>query len=217
MNYLEYIDINNMELLYRNNCKKLSNYFSTLKFLYKSQKNEKNNLLIRKNNDELKIIKMLGWFLLKYFLITHEISRTRKKIIFMMYNKDSSRLDEIEFENILSNASNLWLDQSYFKIKLLKDYCDTLLSDPYMCSSICKESGMSREEYYEERDKALIVMVNSYEKYLKEYWESQKKTINKLHIPTRVNYSEQAKLSLENYNRSFDDDTLLNKEEDNNV
>ena len=60
-------------------------------------------------------------------------------------------------------------------------------------------------------------MEKSYEKYLEEYRKSQEKIINKLHIPARVNYSEQAKLSLENYNRSFDDDTLLNKEEDNNV
>lgn len=202
-----------MEELYKNNCHKFSNYFITLKFLYKSQRNDSKNLLVRKTTDEIKILKMLFWFLFRYFLITHEISKTRKKIVFMMFNRNSTRFNETEFEDILVDTSNLWLDRSYFKIKLLKDYCDKLLNNPYMCDAICMESKISSDEYYMQRERTLLIMETIYNKYLESYKNSQTKKIEELQIPTRKSISEQAEKSLENYNESFNNDTLLEKED----
>lgn len=205
-----------MEKIYKNNCHKISNYFSTLKFLYKSQKNDEKNLLERKMNNEIKILKMLFWLILKYFFIAHEISRIRKRILFMMFNESSSRFSEIEFEDILGDTSNLWLEQSYFKIKLLKDYCDKLFSDPHMCASICEKSNISRDEYYGQREEVLLIMEKVYNKYLKSYIRKQEEIIKRLQIPTRKPTTGQVEIIVENYKKNFNDDALLEKEEKNN-
>lgn len=91
----------------------------------------------------------VSWIIFRRIIISHELIKTRKKIIKMAFGKYSLPLNEKELENLFQDPSNWWLDLTPEKIKLVRWFCDALLGDDDFCKQICCESACSSDDYFQ--------------------------------------------------------------------
>lgn len=139
-----------IEKIYKQNTQHFSSWISTAKYLLRAGSGEEKHALLMKNEQgDFSMWRAVSWIIFRRIIISHELIKTRKKIIKMAFGKYSLPLNEKELENLFQDPSNWWLDLTPEKIKLVRWFCDALLGDDDFCKQICCESACSSDDYFQ--------------------------------------------------------------------
>lgn len=180
-------------------------FFETVKFIYSLKEDNDFKKIVSINSETIGInFAKLTWVFVKYFKIAKELITIRRKIAHSLFDKYSSNFNRDRIEDLVKNTSNVWLEAQPQKIKVLKDYCMVLLSDPYFRKDICSE-----EILIEEYEKIQNTFRTEIDKEIRIYLEMDNKIEQDKKYSLERNKKTDGYMLMEMYQTNYEDDTFL--------
>lgn len=207
-----------IDSIYKKRCHNMTYFFRTTKYFSKDKAfSEGINAIVKNSEMNYSFFKNLAWFFFKHIIIAVEISRFRKEIFYMLFNKNATTFTDYQFKRIINNASNWWLDSSYAKIHLFTDYCNELFNDYNICGDICQNSDYQQDDYYHQIEYANRIMkdieIEYFNLYKKENAIKLERIKKAMEKPSSEQIEQQAILSAKLYVESFENGELLVNDE----